>query len=97
MGIVSAFILGCLVTVWWKTKPHNPKSYWAAKQVVPEGNQYLDKAKRGLRKSEQMVTEIKAARVSKNPVVDDELKDILLEYAINQVKKGKIKIVEDVD
>ena len=47
--------------------------------------------------AEQMITEIKAARVSKNPLVDDELKDILLEYAIDQVKKGKIKIVEDND
>jgi len=89
--LVSAFILGCLVIVWWKAKPHDPKSSRAAKQVIPEDNQYL---KRGLRKAGQLVTEVKAARVS---VVDDELKDILLEYAIDQVKKGKIKIVEDID
>jgi hypothetical protein len=97
MGNVLAFIIGCLVTVWWRAKPNNKESSRAASQVTSTGTQYLNKAKRGLRKAGQWVTEIQVARVSKQPTIDDELKDILLEYMIEQIKKGKIKIIEDID
>jgi glucose-6-phosphate dehydrogenase assembly protein OpcA len=94
MAMVIAFILGCLMMVWWKAKPHEQKS---AKEVVSTGNQYVTKAISGLRTAEQRVTEIRACRVPKNPAIDDELREVLLEYMVEQIKKGKIKLIEDVD
>jgi len=97
MGIVLAFIIGGLVTVWWKGKPHNQKTARAVRQVTAAGTQYLSKAIVGLRTAEQRGAKIYASKVLKNPIIDDELKAILLEHMIDQIKKGKIKIVEDND
>ncbi len=97
MGIVLAFILGCLVTVWWKAKPKQQESSVKVEIGKAEDKGYMDKVKMELRRVGQKVAQIRAARIAKKPVIDDELKEILLEYAIDQVRKGKIKIVEDVE
>jgi hypothetical protein len=97
MGNISAFILGCLVTIWYRAKPADQKVVKATQQVSLAGTQCVTQAKKVLRTVGQRLIEIQAARVSQNPVIDDELRDILLEYAIDQIKQGKIKIVEDID
>ena len=97
MGILSAFILGCLVTFWWKAKAKQQESCRRVETVMTEDKSYLDTARKGVTSAIQKVAQIRAARIAKKPVMDDELKEILLEYAIDQVRKGKIKIVEDVE
>jgi len=97
MGIVSAFVLGCLVTAWWKAKANQKVSSREVETVKPEGSGYVEIAKSGLRNAVLRVTEIRSARIPKQPVTDEELKDMLLGYAIDQVRKGKIRIVEDID
>lgn len=97
MGIILAFILGCLVTAWWKAKPIQQESCRKVETVMSEENRYLDTARKGVTGLIQRVAQISTARLVKKPVVDEDLKDILLEYAIDQVRKGKIKIVEDME
>jgi len=97
MGIVLAFILGCLVTVWWKAKANQQDSPRRVETVMTEDKRHIDIARKGVSHAIKKVAQIRAVRLAKKPVIDDELKEILLEYAIDQVKKGKIKIVEDID
>lgn len=80
MGIVVSFGLRCLATLWWRAKPHDQKVVKATQQVSLAGTQYLAEAKEVLKTAGHRVTEIQAARVSKKPVIDNELKDILLEH-----------------
>jgi cell division protein FtsN len=95
MGMVIAFILGCLVTIWWKSKPHDQKANRKAKPVTAKGNPNVNKAID--MPSEQRNSGIRACKVPNNPVIDDELREVLLEYMVEQIKKGKIKLVEDAD
>lgn len=97
MGIILAFIIGCLATLWWRAKANNKESSRVVQKATSEGNQYLSKAIVGLRTAEQRGAKIYASKVLKKPVIDDELKDVLLEHMIDQIKKGKIKIIVDVD
>ena len=79
-----AFGLGCLVTIWWKSKPDEGT-------FKGHVNRTVNKIFRNEAKEEEVLD----VRLSQSEVIDDELKDLLLEYMIDQIKQGKVKIVED--